>query len=213
MRPVRVLRKPPAPQPDSSHRSPIAVGWSRSSRAGDFAFAFALLLLALVLVLGACRPPATESGGPVSTPLGFPAVVDRVVDGDTLIVTIDGRSETVRLLGIDTPEKPGGPRPAECFGTNASAFAESLLPPGTLVRLSRDHQTRDQYARLLAYVHRADDELFINLVMVEQGFASPLFFAPNTSFKSQFEDAANAARRNWIGFWPTCGAADVALEG
>jgi len=146
-----------------------------------------------------------------ATHLGLTAVVDKVVDGDTIVVVIDGRTETVRLLGIDTPEKAGGPRPAECFGAQASAFAEELLPIGTTVLLSRDEQTRDQYSRLLAYVHRAHDELFVNRVMLEQGYASALFFAPNTSQRSSFEQAANLARRNWVGFWPECGAPNVTL--
>ncbi len=143
---------------------------------------------------------------------GLPATVERVIDGDTIIVRIGNESETVRLLGIDTPEKAGGPRPAECFGSDASAFAAELLPPGTAVVLSRDHETRDQYSRLLAFVHRTSDGLFVNRTMLEGGFATPLFFAPNTSLEGDFTSAANAARRNWIGFWPACGAADLALS-
>ena len=118
---------------------------------------------------------------------------------------------TVRLLGIDTPEKAGGPRPAECFGTDASSFASDLLPRGTPVLLRRDHETRDQYSRLLAFVHRADDGLFVNLAMLEGGYATALFFAPNTSLEAEFTAAANSARRNWVGFWPACGAADLAI--
>lgn len=174
-------------------------------------------MLALLLFTVACVAPTPESGGPTSArnqagTSGFAAVVDRVVDGDTIIVTADGRTETVRLLGIDTPEKAGGPRPAECFGAQASAYATELLPPGSSVQLSRDHETRDQYGRLLAYVHRTSDGLFVNLNMVATGYATPLFFAPNTTLKSTFDDAADAARRQWIGFWPACGSADVALS-
>lgn len=143
--------------------------------------------------------------------LGHVAVVERVVDGDTIVVQLDGRIETVRLLGIDTPEKPGGPRPAECFGADASAFARDLLPVGTVVRISRDRETRDQYARLLAYVHRDADGLFVNLAMLEHGYASPLFFAPNDTLEPQFQQAADSARRNWLGFWPACGAPDVTI--
>ena len=117
----------------------------------------------------------------------------------------------MRLLGIDTPEKAGGPRPAECFGRDASVYATDLLPSGTWVFLSRDQETRDQYGRLLAFVHRADDGLFVNLAMLEGGYATPLFFAPNTSLEDIFVAAANSARRNWVGFWPECGAADLAV--
>jgi len=143
--------------------------------------------------------------------LGLPATIERVVDGDTIIVLVDGRTETVRLLGIDTPEKAGGPRPAECFGHEASAFATELLPPGTNILLTRDNETRDQYGRLLAFVHRADDGRFVNLSMLETGHATALFFAPNTSLEEDFTSAANKARRDWLGFWPACGAADLTI--
>lgn len=139
------------------------------------------------------------------------ATVVKVVDGDTIIVRVAGRTETVRLLGIDTPEKEGGPRPAECYGAEASEYASTLLPPGTLIWLSRDHETRDQYSRLLGYVHRVDDALFVNRAMVQNGYAVPLFFAPNVAFADDFQRAADNARRNWLGFWPSCGAADVTL--
>lgn len=191
---ARTPRRPLVPPPDRRSRTVLL-----------------LLILAAALSSAACGSPTTESGEATLTPLGHLAVVERVVDGDTIVVSIDGRTETVRLLGIDTPEKPGGPRPAECFGADASAHAEALVPPGTVVRLSRDRESRDQYARLLAFVHRADDGLFVNLAMLEGGYASPLFFAPNTALESRFEAAGNAARRNWVGFWPACGAADVAL--
>lgn len=134
-----------------------------------------------------------------------------MVDGDTIVVRVDDVTETIRLLGIDTPEKTGGPRPAECFGDQASEFARSLLPAGTEVHLTRDEQTRDQYGRMLAYVHRADG-IFVNQALLEQGFATTLFFAPNTAMSEPFQAAADYARRNWIGLWPACGSSDVVLD-
>ncbi|MBT6444595.1 MAG: hypothetical protein HOK58_06360 [Acidimicrobiaceae bacterium] len=177
--------------PGSSHPGASHPGFSRtgSSRTG-------------------LDPSASDRAG---SPAGLAAVVDRVIDGDTILVSMNGHIETVRLLGIDTPEKAGGPRPAECFGAEASTRLAELLPPGTSVLLSRDRETRDQYSRLLAFVHRADNDMFVNLAMVEDGFATPLFFAPNRSAESLFTAAGDAARRNWIGFWPACGAADVVI--
>jgi micrococcal nuclease len=150
---------------------------------------------------------------PSLVPPGLTAVVQRVVDGDTIIVRVQDKTETIRLLGIDTPEKAGGPRPAECFGAEASARLAELLPPHTQVLLSRDLESRDQYSRLLAFVHRSNDGLFINLAMLEDGFATPLFFAPNRLAEERFTVAGDAARREWVGFWPACGAADVVLDG
>lgn len=153
--------------------------------------------------------PLTTSTVDTTPPVGATrALVQTVLDGDTIVVSVDGSEETVRLLGVDTPETGGSTRNAECFGAQATDFARDLLPTGTRVLLTRDEETRDQYGRLLAFVHR-DDGLFINLALLEQGYATPLFFTPNTAMRETFEDAANLARREWRGFWPACGAADV----
>lgn len=137
--------------------------------------------------------------------------ISSIVDGDTFDVTVQSHTVTVRLLGIDTPEKLGGPRPAECFGSEATAFAHQLVPVGSDVWLSRDRETRDQYGRLLAWIHR-DDGVLVNLAMVESGHASALFFAPNDDLEPLFEQAAWAARRLNRGFWPACGAPDVVIS-
>ena len=184
----------------------------------------AACVVASLWLLAACvpEPPSDssslESGGAPSQPsvnqasAGLPAVVERVIDGDTIIVRVQDKTETIRLLGIDTPEKAGGPRPAECFGAEASARLAELLPPQTPVLLRRDLESREQYSRLLAFVHRASDGLFLNLAMLEDGFATPLFFAPNRSEEEPFTAAGDTARREWVGFWPACGAANVALD-
>lgn len=137
--------------------------------------------------------------------------VHAIIDGDTIQVQVLSQTLTVRLLGIDTPEKLGGPRPAECFGAEASSFAAALAPVGSDVLLSRDRETRDQYGRLLAWVHRPDG-VFVNLAMVESGHATALFFPPNNEFEDLFQQAAWSARKNDRGFWPVCGAADVVVE-
>lgn len=126
-------------------------------------------------------------------------------------MVVENQTITVRLLGIDTPEKPGGPRPAECYGTEASDFAERLIPEGTLIALTRDVETRDQYGRLLAWVHRSDG-VFVNLAMVESGHAEPLFFAPNTALEPLFVTAGWRAHGQQLGYWQACGAADVVLQ-
>jgi len=132
------------------------------------------------------------------------AVVEHVVDGDTIHVSIDGRSETVRLIGIDTPETKKPDTPVECFGPEASARLAELLPPGTPVRLERDIDSRDKYRRLLAYVHREPDDLFINAVLIDEGLARPYPFEPNTTYADQFAAAAEIARTNGIGLWSAC---------
>lgn len=133
-----------------------------------------------------------------------------ILDGDTIQVSVDAEPAVVRLPGIDTPEKAGGPRPAECFGDQASRRMAALAPVGSTVLLSRDVETRDNYGRLLAWVHRPDGVL-LNLALVETGHAAPLFFSPNKSLEPLVESAGHRARRDDLGFWPACGGPDLVL--
>ncbi|MCU0261503.1 MAG: thermonuclease family protein, partial [Ilumatobacteraceae bacterium] len=142
--------------------------------------------------------------GPTATVVAANAVVVEIVDGDTIDADIDGRRERVRLIGIDTPETRIPDRPPECHGPEASARTAALLPPGTPVRLERDTEPRDDYGRLLAYVHRASDGLLVNLALVEEGFATPLTFEPNTTHRDRFVDAARAAELADRGLWGAC---------
>lgn len=132
------------------------------------------------------------------------ATVVRVVDGDTVVVDIDGHDETVRLIGIDTPETVKPNSPVECFGPEASAFTKHLLPEGTLVRLERDVEARDDYGRLLAYLYLAGDGTFVNLLLARQGYAALLTFPPNVAHVDEFVDAAEAARVDGLGLWSAC---------
>jgi micrococcal nuclease len=132
------------------------------------------------------------------------AVVELVVDGDTIDVTIDGDTERVRLIGIDTPETKKPDTPVECFGPEATAFSQSLLTPGTPVRLERDVVGRDDYGRILAYLYRASDGILVNYEIIRQGFARPLTIPPNDSYAEQFVQAARAAERDDAGLWSSC---------
>ena len=138
------------------------------------------------------------------------AVVTHVVDGDTIDVEIGGRTERVRLIGIDTPETKKPNTPIECWGPEASAFTASLLPEGTEVRIERDIVGRDDYGRLLGYVHlvvaAGTDGMgtFVNMHIIEQGFARPLAIEPNSTFARKFADAAGRAARADLGMWGAC---------
>jgi len=180
---------------------------------------FAGVLVFLAVVTGACGLTGApeEASSRVETSFGLPphgleAVIESVLDGDTVSVQIGGNTETLRLLGIDTPEKAGGPRPAECHGEEATNLARDLLPVGTPVLLARDSEPRDLYGRLLTYVYRAEDDLFVNLAMLERGAAAPLSIKPNTTFDDLFARASADARRNNVGLWATCGQPDLMLD-
>lgn len=128
----------------------------------------------------------------------------RVIDGDTLVIRLDGRDERVRLIGIDTPESVRPDSPVECFGKEASEFLAGLVPAGTGVRLERDVEARDVYDRLLAYVYRASDELFVNLAIVEEGYGRPLTIPPNVAYTDRFVRASRDARDAGRGLWAAC---------
>jgi micrococcal nuclease len=139
------------------------------------------------------------------------AIVTDVVDGDTIDVEIGGRTERVRLIGIDTPETRRPDTPIECYGPEASAFTAAVLPVGTKVRIERDVVGRDDYGRLLGYVHRLgngsvdrNSEMFVNMELVEQGFARPLTIEPNSTFAREFAAAARRAERSDLGLWAAC---------
>ena len=159
--------------------------------------------------LPACATPPT-AGSPVVTVTAPNAVVVHVVDGDTVDVEVGGRTERVRLLGIDTPEIAHPPSPgragnaAECFADEAHRFTESVLAPGTPVRLERDVVGRDDYGRLLAHMTRAADGLHLNLELVRRGLATVLTIEPNVAHRESFVAAARAAEGTGAGLWSAC---------
>lgn len=130
--------------------------------------------------------------------------VVRVVDGDTIVLDLGGHDETVRLLGVDTPEtvKPGAA--VECFGPEASARLKELIPPGTQVSVERDVEIRDRYGRLLLFVFRRSDRVLVNRLLVEGGYARTLTIAPNRARAGELSDAATDARRTGRGLWGQC---------
>jgi micrococcal nuclease len=132
-------------------------------------------------------------------------VVTRVVDGDTVAVRIDGADERVRYIGVDTPEtvKPG--TPVQCFGRTASAYNHRLVD-GQPVRLRFDAERHDRYGRLLAYVYRARDGLFVNAALVRGGYATTLTIPPNTAHATQFAALERRARERQRGLWRSCPA-------
>ena len=165
-------------------------------------------ILALGIVLSACdaigvtQPSTTISRRGVVEPN---ATVEFVVDGDTVDFLFDGVEERVRLIGIDTPETKKRDAPIECFGPEATAFVQQLLPVGTPVRVERDIVNRDDYGRILGYVYRAEDGIFVNYEIMRQGFAQPLSIPPNDLYAELFADAARAAETDDAGLWAACG--------
>ncbi|MCY4665950.1 MAG: thermonuclease family protein [Acidimicrobiaceae bacterium] len=169
-------------------------------------------------VVGGRDPPTGGTPGGVATSAEGEsnwvpnAVVERVVDGDTLVARIGNRSETVRLIGVDTPESVAPTRPVQCFGKEASHFLTAALPAGTEITLVRDVEARDVYDRLLGYVVRSRDGLFINLELVAAGYAAVLSYPPNDHFADALGQAQAEAIAAGRGLWSVCGGPDVPLD-
>jgi micrococcal nuclease len=134
-------------------------------------------------------------------PGGVDVVVRKVVDGDTLEVS---GGERVRLIGVDTPETKDPNRPVGCFGAEASTFTATLVPPGTAVRLVGDVEQRDRYGRLLAYVYRRADGLFVNAELLRRGYAQLLTVPPNVAHTDDFVALSRQAREGGRGLWGAC---------
>ena len=134
----------------------------------------------------------------------YPTSVTAVIDGDTITAMVDGKKMSIRLIGIDTPESSTSARPEECGGEEASQFLRSILPRGTPILLTRDKGLLDPYDRLLAYVFRKSDGLFVNLAIAKYGMASELSFPPNTRYANHIRKAVTIARTSGAGVWGLC---------
>ena len=129
---------------------------------------------------------------------GERARVTRIVDGDTIEVSLGGAIEDVRLLGIDTPESVKPDSPIECFGREASAAAEAFLS-GADVTLVRDVEERDRYGRLLRYVYVGEE--MANARLVVNGYATAYTYPPNVRHADLFVRLEREAREADRGLW------------
>lgn len=125
------------------------------------------------------------------------------VDGDTIVVDMNGKQETIRLIGVDTPETHDPRKNVQCYGVVAASYTKRTLT-GNSVRLQADQKTtdRDRYGRLLRYVYLPDGSLFNQTLISEgYGFYYPYFpFTKQTEFSNAQKDAQNAKK----GLWGQC---------
>jgi endonuclease YncB( thermonuclease family) len=131
--------------------------------------------------------------------------INHYVDGDTIVVDMNGTSETIRFIGIDTPETHKPNTPVQCYGPAAAAYTQNRIKAaGGKVRLVADSLStnRDRYTRLLRYVYLPDGtNLNEQLVRGGYGFYYPYF---PFSQKAQFELAGKAAMDGKKGLWGNC---------
>jgi micrococcal nuclease len=159
----------------------------------------ALLLIAAAILL---RPWDRGGDDAPGASQHLSGRVVRAVDGDTLEVALDGGpTETVRLIGVDTPETVKPDTPVQCFGPRASAFEHEHVE-GHRVRLVTGVEPRDYYGRLLAYVWL--DDRFLEAELLSRGLARVLTFHPNDRFAHRFEGIAQKAAKAGKGLWNAC---------
>ena len=128
----------------------------------------------------------------VGSPERDQGVVERVVDGDTVDVSVGGTITRIRLLNIDTPETVDPDQPVQCLGPEATEFLKSVLPAGTAVGLEYDEERIDQYDRTLAGVFTADGKL-VNAEIARQGLAEAVIVGDNDRFYPPVEQARDEA--------------------
>lgn len=162
----------------------------------------ALLALAAAIAAAAALTLDREGAAPPGERAGeATARVLRVVDGDTVAVSLAGRRERVRYIGVDTPESVRPGFPVECFGKRAGELNRRLVA-GRTVRLRFDRERRDRYGRLLAYVYAGG--VFVNAELIRRGYATALAIAPNDSRAGLFRRLEDGARRAGRGLWSRC---------
>lgn len=127
--------------------------------------------------------------------------VTKVVDGDTIYVLIDGKKQTIRFIGVDTPEVVDPRKPVQCFGKEASAFTKSLLT-GKSVRLEADEtqDNKDKYNRLLRYIYLEDGTL-VNKELIVQGYAHEYTYEVPYTYQAEFKQAQKTAQLEKKGLW------------
>jgi micrococcal nuclease len=178
----------------------------QSARRGALRAPLFIAVVLIALAFSRCGTGddgSAEPGGPVSVR------VTHVVDGDTIDVAMpDGDEETVRYIGIDTPETVKPDTPVQCGGPRAHGVNERLVG-GRTVTLRFDAERRDVYGRLLAYVYltgagHGGRPLFVNAELVRRGLARTLTIPPNDSFAELFARLAARAGVEGRGLWGRC---------
>lgn len=135
------------------------------------------------------------------------ATVTKVVDGDTIWVTIDGKEEKVRLIGINSPEYT---KEIEPYGKEATEFTTNALL-GKTIYLQKDISDKDSYDRLLRYVwtedvsNKMDDpnilDYLFNYTLVNEGLAESNYYKPDIKYQKILENAETQAKENKKGMW------------
>jgi micrococcal nuclease len=134
----------------------------------------------------------------------------RVIDGDTIEASMEGRVYTIRYIGIDTPETVHPQAGVECFGPEATRRNRDLVE-GQTVYLEKDVSESDRYGRLLRYVWLADGRM-VNEVLAAEGYAPVTTYPPDVKYTDRFLNAQREAREAGGGLWSKCAGAPTLAQ-
>jgi micrococcal nuclease len=131
-------------------------------------------------------------------------LVVSVIDGDTIKVKNNEKVETIRLVGIDTPEIAGPRKKIECFGKEASLEAKKiLLNQKVFLEQDESQGNSDKYGRLLRYVFLENGESF-NAYMIKNGFAKEYTYNKKYKYQDEYKKLQEYAKDNNLGIWRKC---------
>jgi micrococcal nuclease len=174
--------------------------------------AFVVLVFVIFLVatiIGSIQPKNGDAQTPTNTttstlgpetPVRKTYKVANVVDGDTIDIDMDGKTQRIRLIGVNTPETVHPEKAVECFGEEASKYTKSKLTGKEVEIETDDSQDKyDKYNRLLAYVF-LDGENF-NEALIKNGYAYEYTYNVPYKYQKAFKEAQKYAEENNVGLW------------
>lgn len=158
-----------------------------------------LVLAGVGYFLNKQQPPPSVLG---TVSPGYYRVVE-FADGDTISVDMNGRTERIRMIGVDTPETRDPRKAVQCFGQAASDYTKQLIGDNP-VRLEADEQStnRDRYNRLLRYVYLPDGKL-VQEEIIRNGYGFAYTNFPFTKL-DYFKQLESDARAQGKGLWSSC---------
>lgn len=126
-------------------------------------------------------------------------IVSRVIDGDTIVVSMNGVNQSVRFIGVDTPEL----REKECFATQAKDITEAfLLGKEIKMEIDASQSEKDRYNRLIRYVFI--DEMNFSDFLIKEGYGKEYTFSNKYKYSDQFKASQKEAKKNLKGMWEEC---------
>ena len=147
-------------------------------------------------------PIAIPSRKPTSTPIQGYFKVSSIIDGDTIRVIINGKSEKVRLLGIDSPESSDPRKSVQCFAKEATNKLKNLINGKTVkLVIDKTQSDKDKYGRLLRFIYLNGKD--IDAEMIKEGFAFSYKQYPTTKL-NEYNKLEKLAREQNKGLWGNC---------